>query len=194
MKKLIGALAVVGLPIVALATLQAAAPVFADTPGTAPACVSQSLNPHPTDPAGTTTATLFCTAPTPTPTPTATTQSGGSGGHSGSGGAGASGAGTTGGGSQTTLANSAGTGSASTPVGQSTAAKSSTGNASQSSGGLFGGLVGFFSATGGLVFLFALLILMAIVLIAIGVVSWLRRDPVGAWASRARSLSFRPKS
>jgi uncharacterized membrane protein len=59
---------------------------------------------------------------------------------------------------------------------------------------MFGGLVGFFSATGGLVFLFALLVLMAIVLSAVGVVTWLRRGRVSAWASRARSLTFRPKS
>ena len=59
---------------------------------------------------------------------------------------------------------------------------------------MFGGLVGFFSATGGLVFLFGLLVLMALVLIAIGAVSWLRRGSSAGWASRARSLSFRPKS
>src|SRR5437660_11506286 len=112
MKKRIGVLAVLGLPVIALATLLAAAPVFADTPGQGAACVPQSVDPHPTDPAGATTATLFCTTPTPSPSPAAGTgpRSGGSGGRSASAGPGVSGAGTTGGGSPTTLANSTGSG------------------------------------------------------------------------------------
>jgi hypothetical protein len=200
MKKRIGLLAtlVVG-PIVGIGSLL---PVAADVSvGGASACAPQSANPHPTDPAGSTATTLFCTGPTPTPSPTAGTgrTAAGSGGRSGSSGSGGSSGGTTAAGSQTTLANSAGTGPT-TPAthgaggGGATAGKSAAGNASPAFGGLFGGLVGFFSATGGLVFLFGLLVLMAIVLIAIGVVSWLRRGRVAGWASHARSLSFRPKS
>src|SRR2546421_8226976 len=102
MKKLIRTLAVLGLaPIIAIATVAAAAPVFADTPGVSPTCFPQTMNPHPTDPAGTTTNTLFCTAPSPTPG-----TGNGSGGRSGSGGSGGSGAGTTAGGRHTSLASS----------------------------------------------------------------------------------------
>ena len=106
MRKLMAVVAALGAgPIVAIA-LQTAAPAFADSPGQAPACVSQSLNPHPTDPAGQTTNSLFCASATPSGT--------GSGG-SGSGKAGAgTGTGTTGGGSQTTLASTSTT-SGSTP-------------------------------------------------------------------------------
>src|SRR2546421_12328723 len=96
MRKLMAFVAALGAgPIVAIA-LQTAAPAFADTPGMAPACVSQSLNPHPTDPAGQTTNSLFCTSATPN----ATGSGGGGTGKTGTG----TGSGTTGGGSQTTLA------------------------------------------------------------------------------------------
>ena len=46
-------------PAVGLAALQASVPVFADTPGVSPTCFPQSVNPHPADPAGSTTAALF---------------------------------------------------------------------------------------------------------------------------------------
>lgn len=59
--------ALASVPVVGLAALQATAPAFADTPAQGPACVSQSLNPHPSDSAGATTATLFCATPAPQP-------------------------------------------------------------------------------------------------------------------------------
>src|SRR5713226_3899730 len=95
------------VPIVGLAALQAAAPVFADTPGVSPTCFPQSLNPHPNDPTGPTTATLFCTTPTPSPNANGSgTGSGSAGSGSGSSnGAGTTGgAGTTAGAGQTSLA------------------------------------------------------------------------------------------
>jgi hypothetical protein len=201
MRKLSAKLAALAAaPIVVFAAMQTAAPALADTPGVSPTCFPQSVNPHPTDPAGSTTATLFCTAPTPTSSPTAGTgtTSGGSAGRSGSRGSGVSGAGTTGGGSQTTLANSPDSGtpdeSSHVTSGSGGANTGSSANGTSSGRGFFAGLVGFFSATGGLVFLFGLLVLMAIVLVAVGFATWLRRGQAGSWASRARSLSFRPKS
>jgi hypothetical protein len=66
MRKLIGFVAALAsAPLVGVAALSASAPAFADTPGVSPTCFPQSVNPHPTDPAGSTTATLFCTTPTP---------------------------------------------------------------------------------------------------------------------------------
>ena len=103
---LLAALATV--PLVGLATLQAAAPAFADTPGVSPTCFPQSLNPHPTDPTGSTTATLFCTTPTPSPNANG---SGTGSGSAGSGSGSSNGAGTTAGAGQTSrdgLADSAG--------------------------------------------------------------------------------------
>jgi hypothetical protein len=202
MRKLIGFVAALAsAPLVGVAALSASAPAFADTPGVSPTCFPQSVNPHPTDPAGSTTATLFCTTPTPSANANGSGSTGtgsGAGKSGGSHGAGTTGAGTAAGGSQTTLANSTGSGApdeSSHVKSGSSPARSLTGNSSGSFGsGMFGGLVGFFSATGGLLFLFGLLVLMAIVLIAIGVVSWLRRGQVAGWASHARSLSFRPKS
>src|SRR5882762_10050953 len=98
MRKLIIATltALASVPIIGLSALQATAPAFADTPGVSPTCFPQSANPHPTDPAGQTTNTLFCTPSNPNGS-----GSGGSGsGRTGTG----AGAGTTAGGSQTTLA------------------------------------------------------------------------------------------
>jgi hypothetical protein len=202
MRSLIALLAALATaPLVGLATLQAAAPVFADTPGVAPTCFPQSMNPHPTDPVGATPATFFCVSPTPTPSPSGSAAGRGSTGASGSSGSAGPGTRTTAGGSQTTLANSTGSGSTSmTPdeslrfdwrSGGSSVAKSSARNASPSSGGLLGGLVGFFSATAGLVFLFVLLVLMAIILVAAAAVTWLRRNRPASWASRFSRLTFR---
>jgi hypothetical protein len=197
MRRLIALVAVLATaPVVGLATLQAAAPAFADTPGVSPTCFPQSMNPHPTDPAGATTATLFCVSPTPTASPSGSAAGRGSTGSSGS-----AGTRTTAGGSQTTLANSTGSGPTSTNPdeslrfdwgsGGSSAAKSAANTASPSSGGIVGGLVGFFSATAGLVFLFALLVLMVIVLIVAAAVTWLRRSRPASWASRFSRLTFR---
>src|ERR1700724_2592480 len=77
-----------GVPIVAIAAVQTAAPALADTPGVSPTCFPQTMNPHPTDPAGQTTNTLFCV-----PTNPNGTGSGGSG-SAGSGSAGRTGTGT----------------------------------------------------------------------------------------------------
>jgi hypothetical protein len=157
-------------PILGVALLQATAPAFADVSvGSTTACAS--ANPHPTDPAGSTSASLFCATPNPT----------------------ANGSGKTAGGSQgkLTSANGSGTSSGS---GGSGVSKTSGKSATSSDGGFFGGLVGFFSAMGGLVFLFVLLVLMAIVLLALAVIAWLRRGQEGNWASRASRLTFRPKN
>src|SRR6202171_952747 len=86
------------VPVICPAALQATAPVFADTPGVSPTCFPQSSNPHPTDPAGQTTNTLFCTPASPT-------SSGNGGTGSGSTGAKTGGSSTAGGG-QTSLASS----------------------------------------------------------------------------------------
>jgi hypothetical protein len=187
MRKLMAFVAALGAgPIVAIA-LQTAAPAFADTPGQAPACVSQTLNPHPTDPAGQTTNSLFCASATPNGT-----GSGGSG--SGKTGAG-TGTGTTGGGSQTTLASTSTT-SGSTPDESGRALNgtwSSSGSgqpAASNDTGLFGGLVGFFASAGGLAFLFGLLMLMLIVLIALAVVAAIRRGGK-SFASRFSRVSYR---
>jgi hypothetical protein len=200
MRKLIALLAgLAAAPILGVVAIQPAAPAFADTPGVSPTCLPQTANPHPTDPAGSTAAVLFCTPASPTPTATATgngsTGSGtgsGASGSSGSRGSGTTTAGTTAGGSQGTLTTSNGSGT-SAGSGGSTASKSSAKSA-PSDTGFFGGLVGFFSATGGLVFLFALLILMALVLLAVAVIAWLRGGREGSWASRASHLTFRPKN
>jgi hypothetical protein len=199
MHKLIGSLvALAAAPVVALAMLVPAAADVSVNPATA--CVQPSANPHPTDPAGSTTATLFCATPTPSTSNGSGSGNGstGSGSGSGTGGGGTHGsgtttAGTTAGGSQGTLTGSNGPGTSSGSNGSSVS--KSTGKSGQSpDGGLFGGLVGFFSATGGLVFLFALLVLMAIVLLAVAVIAWLRRGQEGNWSSRASRLTFRPKS
>lgn len=204
MHKLIALFAgVAATPILGVLVLLAAAPAFADvTVGSATACVQPSANPRPTDPAGSTTNTLFCATPRPSSsngsgTGSGSTGSGGSGsGTSGTGGTHGSGtttAGTTAGGSGTTLANSNGAGTSSGSSG-SGVSRSSGKSGQASDGGIFGGLVGFFSATGGLVFVFALLVLMAIALLAVAVIAWLRGGQEGSWASRASRLTFRPKN
>jgi len=187
MRKLMAFVAALGAaPIVALAAIQTAAPAFADTPNQGPACVSQSLNPHPTDPAGQTTQTLFCTSTNPNGS-----GSGGSGsGRTSTG----TGAGSTGGGSQTTLASASD--SSGTPDESGRALNgtwSGTGSgqpAASNNTGLFGGLVGFFASAGGVSLLFGLLMLMLIVLIALAVVAALRRGGK-TFASRFSRVTYR---
>ena len=148
------------------------------------------MNPHPTDPAGTTTNTLFCTPTNPNAT--------GSGGSSSAGrtGAGTTGAGTTADGGQTSLASSSGSfpdesGHVNAATGLNGTWPSDAGKPAASNPGLFGGLVGFFSTAGGLVFLFGLLMLMLIVLVALAVVAALRRGTGKTFASRFHRLTFR---
>ncbi|HYR16338.1 MAG TPA: hypothetical protein VEQ67_19300 [Mycobacterium sp.] len=174
-------------PIVALAAISTAAPALADTPGVSPTCFPQSANPHPTDPVGQTTNTLFCT-------PTNPNGSGSGGSGSGRTGTGA-GAGTTAGGSQTTLAGAAdNSGSFPDESGHAlngTWSGSGSGKpAASNNTGLFGGLVSFFASSGGLVFLFGLLMLMLIVLIALAVIAALRRGGKN-FASRFSRVSYR---
>jgi hypothetical protein len=187
MRKLMALVAALGAaPIVALAAIQSTAPAFADTPSQGPACVSQSLNPHPTDPAGQTTNTLFCTNPNGS-------GSGGGAGKTGTGTGTTAGAGTTAGGGQTSLAGSSGTGSTPDESGHGLNGTSSSGSgkpAASTGTGLFGGLVGFFASAGGMVFLFGLLMLMLIVLIALGVIAALRRGGKN-FASRFSRVSYR---
>ena len=191
MRKLMAFVAALGAaPIVALAAAQTAAPAFADTPGVSPTCFPQTMNPHPTDPAGQTIKTLFCT-----PTNPNGTGSGGNG-SSGSGGSGSARTGGTGGGSQTTLASTSDS-SGSFPdesgrVLNGTWSGPGSGQPAASSGntGLFGGLVGFFASAGGLAFLFGLLMLMLIVLIALAVVAAIRRGGKN-FASRFSRVTYR---
>lgn len=85
MRKLIALSAVLGAAtILVFGVMQTVAPAFADTPGVSPTCFPQSANPYPTDPAGQTTNTLFCTPSNP---------NGSGSGGSGSGGSGSSGSG-----------------------------------------------------------------------------------------------------
>ena len=192
MRKLMASIAALGAaPIVAIAVMQTAAPVLADTPGVSPTCFPQSANPHPTDPAGQTTNTLFCTPTTPSPT-----GSGGSGsGRTGTGAG--TGAGTTAGGGQTSLASSTGSGTTGSFPDESGRAglngtwSSGSGKpAASNDTGLFGGLVGFFASAGGLVFLFGLLMLMLIVLVALAVIAALRRGGKN-FASRFSRVAYR---
>jgi hypothetical protein len=183
-RKLMAYVAALGAaPIVAIALMQTAVPVLADTPGVSPTCFPQTANPHPTDPAGTTTNTLFCT-----PTNSNATGSGGTGsGKSGTG------AGTKAGGGQTTLASSSGTGSVPDESGHAGAGRSGTSAgapAASTDRGLFGGLVGFFASAGGLALLFGLLMLMLIVLIALAVVAWMRHGGKN-FASRFSRVTYR---
>jgi hypothetical protein len=205
MRKLIALSAALGAaPIVAIAVMQTAAPAFADTPGVSPTCLPQSANPHPTDPAGQTTNTLFCTATNPNGSGSGGSGSGGSG-SSGSGSAGrttgTSGAGTTAGGGQTSLADSSGSGaSGSTPdesgrfnwASNSNAGNSGAGQpATATDNGIFGGLVGFFSTAGGLALLFGLLMLMLLVLVAIAVAAAFRRGPAKDWGAHFSRVTHR---
>jgi len=191
-RKLMASIAALGAaPIVAIAVMQTAAPALADTPGVSPTCFPQSVNPHPTDPAGQTTNTLFCTPTAPSPT-----ASGGSGsGRTGTGAG--TGAGTTAGGGQTSLASSTGSGTTGSFPDESghaglngTSSSGSGQPAASNDTGLFGGLVGFFASAGGLVFLFGLLMLMLIVLVALAVIAALRRGGKN-FASRFSRVTYR---
>jgi hypothetical protein len=190
MRKLIALSAALGAaPMLVFAVMQTAAPAYADTPGVSPTCFPQTLNPHPTDPAGTTTNTLFCT-------PQTTPASGSGSGSVGKSGTGTSGAGTTAGGGQTSLASSTSsgtTGSGTTGSGPDESMHSTSNGSGKSTGntGLFGGLVGFFSAAGGLALLFGLLLLMLLVLVAIAIAAAFRRGPAKNWGSRFSSLTHR---
>src|ERR1700724_2136886 len=108
-----------GVPIVAIAAVQTAAPALADTPGVSPPCFPQTMNPHPTDPAGQTTNTLFCTSTNPNGTGSTGSAGTGHAGRTGSApasgataagttAAGTTAAGTTADGGQTSLASSSG--------------------------------------------------------------------------------------
>jgi hypothetical protein len=194
--------ALASVPVIGLAALPASAPVFADTPGVSPTCFPQAMNPHPTDPAGQTTNTLFCT-------PTNPNGSGGGGNGSNAGGSGSTGAGTgaktgggsTAGGGQTSLASSTGSGTAgSTPdeslrfnwASDSNGAKAASGKPATPNGtGLFGSLVSFFSSMGGIVTLFGLLLLLLLFLAAVAVMGWLRPGQDKNWSSRFSRLTFR---
>jgi hypothetical protein len=192
--------ALASVPVIGLAALQATAPAFADTPGVSPTCFPQTMNPHPTDPAGQTTNTLFCTPTNPSGSP-----GGGDGsnaGSSGSTGAGAkSGGGSTAGGTQTSLASSTGSGTAgSTPdesmrfnwASESNGVTTASGKPATTKGtGLFGSLVSFFSSVGGLVTKFGLLLLLILVLAAVAVMGWLRTGQHKNWSSRLSRLTFR---
>ena len=206
MRKLIALSAALGAaPILAFAVMQTAAPAFADTPGVSPTCFPQSANPHPTDPAGQTTNTLFCTPANP---------SGSGSTGSGTGGPGSAGrtsgttaAGTTAGGGQTSPADSTGSGSSGTGAGlisspdesarfnwasNSNAGKSGTGQpATGTDNGIFGGLVGFFSTAGGLALLFGLLMLMLLILVAIAVAAAFRRGPAKDWGAHFSRVTHR---
>ncbi len=192
--------ALASVPVIGLAALQATAPAFADTPGVSPTCFPQTMNPHPTDPAGQTTNTLFCTPTNPNGSSAGAT--GSTAGSSGSTGAGAkNGGGSTAGGSQTSLASSTGSGTAaSTPdesmrfnwASESNGATTASGKAATTKGtGLFGSLVSFFSSVGGLVTLFGLLLLLILILAAIAVMGWLRAGQGKDWSSRFSRLTFR---
>ena len=198
MGKLIGLAltALASVPVIGLAALQASAPAFADTPGVSPTCFPQTMNPHPTDPAGQTTNTLFCT-------PTNPNGSGGGGNGSNAGGSGsnAGNSGSTAGGGQTSLASSTGSGTAgSTPdesmrfnwASDSNGGKAATAKPATANGpGLFGSLVSFFSTVGGLVALFGLLLLLLLVLATVAVMGWLRPGQNKNWSSRFSRLTFR---
>jgi hypothetical protein len=193
--------ALVSVPVIGLAALQATAPVFADTPGVSPTCFPQTLNPRPTDPAGQTTNTLFCT-PT-NPNGSGTSASGSTGAGSGPTVA-KTGGGSTAGGGQTSLASSTGSGTPGAApdesmrfnwASDSTGAQSATAKPAPANGtGLFGRLVSFFSTVGGIVTLFGLALLLLVILAAVAVMGWLRRGQGKDWSSRFSRLTFRAKS
>ena len=176
--------ALVAAPIVAIAATHTAAPAFADTPGVSPTCFPQSANPHPTDPAGQTTNTLFCTPTNANGSGSGTSGSGGTGGRSG--------AGTTAGGGQTSLASTSD--SSGTPDESGRALNGTWSGSGQPAAsnntGLFGSLVGFFASAGGVAFLFGLLMLMLIVLIALAVIAAIRRGGK-SFASRFSRVTYR---
>lgn len=158
MKRLIAALLAVAAVMFGIAWL----PVFADTPGVSSTCFPQTMNPHPTAPAGQTTDTLFCSSQAGNG---ATTTAGGA--KSGSG--------------QTVTTSGAGAGS-----------KAGSAKSSPASGGFFGGLVAFLGAAGGLAILFSFLLLLAIGLFIVAVVLWLTRRGGISLGSRFARIAHRP--
>jgi hypothetical protein len=202
MRKLITQLAATAAAaIVVFAGIQTAAPALADTPGVSPTCFPQSANPHPSDPAGSTTTVLFCTPPSPAASASAASRTGGAGSGSARSNGSATGAGTTAGAGQTSLTDSNGSGATGAAPDQGTHGRASDGYVATSGAatpaashdtGLFGGLVGFFSAAGGIVFLFGLLALLLIVLIAVAVTAFVRRGHAPNWASRFSRVTHRP--
>ena len=190
--------ALASVPIIGLSTLQATAPVFADTPGVSPTCFPQTANPHPTAPVGQTSDTIFCTATNPNGSGTAGRGSTGSGSGSTSA---KTGGGSTAGGGQTSLASSTGSGTAgSAPdesmrfnwASDSNGSTSGAGKPATANGtGLFGSLVGFFSTVGGIVTLFGLLLLLLLILAAVAVMGWLRPGQGKVGSSRFSRLTFR---
>jgi hypothetical protein len=192
MRKLMAYGAALGaVPIVAIAAIQAAAPALADTPGVSPTCFPQTMNPHPTDPAGQTTNTLFCVPTNPNGTSSGGSRSAGSGsaGRTGAG----TGSGATADGGQTSLASSSGSvpDESSRSTGHFSWSSDAAKPAASNNTGLFGGLVSFFASAGGLVFLFGLLMLMLIVLIALAVIAAVRRGHGQNLASRFSRLTYR---
>jgi hypothetical protein len=194
--------ALASVPMFGLGAIMASAPAFADTPGQGAACVSQSLNPHPTDPAGSTTSTLFCSTPTPNPTTNGAGSAGSGSTGSGSGSTGAkTGGGSTAGGGQTSLASSTGSGTAGSAPDESmrfnwasdrNGSTSAAGTPATAKGtGLFGSLVSFFSTVGGIVTLFGLLLLLLLILAAVAVMGWLRPGQGKVGSSRFSRLTFR---
>ncbi len=155
MRKFIGVLIAFGAaPILAFVPLL---PVTADVSvAGGNACAPQSLNPHPTDPGGSTTAALFCTTPSPTPTASGGTRGNNGSGNSGSRASRAGGTGGTassGGGAETTLAST--TSGSTTPeesmrfnwASNDTTGFNASGSAQRSAtkGQLSDGLLAFFS-------------------------------------------------
>lgn len=197
MRKLMASIAALGaVPMVAIAAVQTAAPALADTPGVSPTCFPQTMNPHPTDPAGQTTNTLFCTPTNPNGSASGGSGSAGTGsaGRTGTGtGAGATAAGTTANGGQTSLASSSGSvpDESSRSTAQFAWASDAGKPAASNSTGLFGGLMSFFASAGGLVFLFGLLMLMLIILVALAVIAALRRGAGKDFASRFSRVTYR---
>ncbi|HET9848765.1 MAG TPA: hypothetical protein VFR68_09460 [Candidatus Dormibacteraeota bacterium] len=199
MKRLIAPLLAAAAVTFGLAWL----PALADTPGPAPACVSPSVNPHPTAPVGPTTDTLFCTQPATNGTGSGNGSNGSNGtngtnGSTGTGGStGAASHGTT----QTAGYNAgtgAGSGTTTTAAGTSggqtmttSGSGASTTRTAPASGGFFGGLVAFLGAAGGLALLFGFLLLLAIGLFIVAVVMWLTRRG-GSLGSRLASVAHRP--
>ena len=202
MKRLIAPLLAAAAVTFGLAWL----PVLADTPGPAPACVSPSVNPHPTAPVGPTTDTLFCTQP-PTTGSGSGNGSNGSNGTNGTNGTNGSTptGGSNGGGSHGTAQTAgynagpgAGSGTTTTAAGTSgdrtmttSASGASSSKTAPASSGFFGGLVAFLGAAGGLAFLFGFLLLLAIGLFIVAVVMWLTRRG-SRLGSRFASVAHRP--
>jgi hypothetical protein len=201
MKKLIGVLIALGAaPIVAFVTLL---PVAADVSvAGANACAPQSLNSHPADPAGSTTAAIFCTPASPSPSVSGSpggTNGSGNSGSTASHGSGSGSAASNGTGSTTTLAST--TSGSTTPdesmrfdwQSNDTTAANTTGSGQQPSNAqLSSGLLAFFSGAGGLVLLYSLLVLLVLVGIAATAVAWMRRGQV-PWSEHTSRLTYRAK-